>query len=249
MRASAPHTPRVAVPPGTNSGTGGGRGRPMANVTNTLSKEATAILLKQRDTLRVSEKEHSEIGRSLSDPISAGTGKFRPPTGKEGAWSRPKVSQLSRDGNEGGALESLRAKGSKDGGALLTNSFSTISLAATSLQAATKKGEDPSIEGYASSLAARAKDAPGVPPPPGAKLVSSKAARLAEHGICAPDVLAKDAKAGGAEEGGFAAGWEGARGRGAAKRVRFSEALEAPPCPLVDPSKTAKPIVGRLKVR
>jgi hypothetical protein len=224
----------------------------MANVTNTLSKEATEILLKQRENLRPREKEQGEVRRHSSDGNVAGTAKLSEKrvgtlTGKEVACSRPKVSQLSRDGNEGGALESLRAKGSQDGGALLTNSFSTIALSATSLQAAIKKGGDPSIEGYAATLASSSKDAPGARPPPGGKHATcSKAARLAEHGISAPDFVVK---VGGSEEGGFAAGWEDARGCGAAKRVRFSEALEAPPCPLVDPSKTAKPIVGRLKVR
>ena len=46
----------------------------------------------------------------------------------------------------------------------------------------------------------------------------------------------------------FAPGWEDARGAGAAKRVRFAEELEAPPCALPDPGRPSKPIVGRLKV-
>jgi len=79
MRASAPHTPRVAVPPGTNGGgVGGGRGRPMANVTNTLSKEATDILLKQRDNLRGRDKDQGEAKRSSSDCNAAGTARFFP---------------------------------------------------------------------------------------------------------------------------------------------------------------------------
>lgn len=215
MKASVPHAPRVAVPPGgMGTMSGGMRGRPMANISNTLSKEATALLLKQRDQLRAAQKDQAEK-KWMSDAEFQVQGRVMNPrsgctSGADaGQGERPKVPQLSsaRSGKENSVVvENLLPQKVKQSGIILANAFSAASLVGASDPSAPRGGEA-RMESRTLARGVKRKDAPaGEPQRPSFRIEKPTVATFAkamtaERGTAAPPSDAQTSDAAGPRSG------------------------------------------------
>ena len=206
MKASVPHAPRVAPPLGAmGTMSGGMRGRPMANISNTLSKEATALLLKQRDQLRAAQKDQAEK-KWMSDAKFQVQGRVMNPrsgcnSGADaGQGERPKVSS-ARSGKENCVgVENLLPKKVKQSSIILANAFSAASLVGASDPSAPRDGEA-RMESRTLARGVKRKDAPSGEPKRPSFLIEKPTvaafakAMTAERGTAAPpsDVQRSDA--------------------------------------------------------